>query len=137
MTLATFVPFLRRNLSFGPADHFGKLVAHHDLLKACLRHGVVSSAFIFTSSTVPRIEARERSSQEAALKESGVDFDGRVKLASLRELPRIAAGDDIQFVSGGCESVRVAQFRSSVPGMFLPITTLIHAVAGWPDLLPA
>jgi glycosyltransferase involved in cell wall biosynthesis len=138
MTLATFVPFLRRDLSFGPADHFGKVVAHHDLLKACLRYNVVSSAVIFICSTLPRFVARERALQEAALKENPEGSGNhRITLAPLEALPQIASTGDLQFLSGGVETIRVAQLRSSLPGSFLPITTLVHAVAGWPDLLPA
>jgi len=138
MILATFVPFLRRNLSFGPADHFGKLVAHHDLLKACLRHNVVSSAVIFAPSTLPRFAARERALQEAALRENAEESgDHRIAVAPLEALPQMVSTGEMQFVSGGAETTRVAQLRASLPGSFLPITTLVHAVAGWPDLLPA
>jgi hypothetical protein len=135
MQLGTFVPYSTRRFTLAPGGGLGKFVAHEELTKNLLRHGVVSKVNIFSTSTNQKVVARERSACEPALAEA-FERATRPVFLPLSALPRTVAENEHVFLSsGGLDSSRLGHMRWGGGTSDFMITTLVHSVK-WLDLLP-
>lgn len=125
MILGTVIPYLRRQYSFGGSDHNGSLIAHHELLRSCLRYGVVDQAHLFLDRHPGTPEGHL---MDAALSELQNEFGRhRVHAKDLAGLPTVSSDDEYVFVTKAPDLIYLSHARLVCPDLRYPICSLVHS----------
>lgn len=128
MTIATFMPYLRREYDFGPADESGSLIAHMVLMEHALREPIVDQAIILPEQYPFFVGPNTvRGSSLDPIRDLQRKYPNRVRPASIEWLANNHSKQDLLFLAKLSDISGILALRRAVRGSF-PICCVTHAV---------